>query len=476
MIYKIFYLIYVFLIISLCLIFTTIALVFYLWGKVDFALIIENAHMVQSVPLLHYWKEIVCGLFLMISFSCFLIRYRKLGCFCLMSVFFALLYQLKEDVPETFLYSKYYMVPDSVQLKDQPKNIIVVSLESMTNLWTFEDVIRTKEPIIPHLLQLQKEGISFNGWKPMVFMLPTIPSYTSILCGVTRPSHVGSITEALWQDEAYGGYPKATCISDILHKNGYRTFYVMGGTIQEERADNLTLFHSFDVAYGKKELLKAGYGLKEKEAGFGAQGHYIPDSVLFQFVKDTLTQHQDKPFFMSVILSNTHGPDHGYVEPFCDKKYDGDIRDAYRCIDQIVFDFVKWCKEQPFFKNTVIYLVGDHTPWDKQIANTGLVYLATYKYPKEHIYNVVIDGGNPKYQVIDKEFSQIDWAPTILESAGFIIEPRRIGLGVSLWSNEETLIEEFGKQKLDEMLKGSIDDYHQILYGDKKIKQIEEMK
>ena len=86
------------------------------------------------------------------------------------------------------------------------------------------------------------------------------------------------------------------------------------------------------------------------------------------------------------------------------------------------------------------------------------------QYPSREIYNVIMDGtGEIKPQIIRKQFTQMDWMPTILESAGFFLPNSRYALGSSLLSkSNKTLIEEFGKDKLNKLIYSDFLTYKQL--------------
>ncbi|MBO4556333.1 MAG: hypothetical protein J5706_06195, partial [Elusimicrobiales bacterium] len=54
-----------------------------------------------------------------------------------------------------------------------------------------------------------------------------------------------------------------------------------------------------------------------------------------------------------------------------------------------------------------------------------------------------------------RELTQIDMFPTILEAAGFSIKGHRLGLGVSVFSEEKTLAEQYKKNELRHRLRRS---------------------
>ena len=110
-----------------------------------------------------------------------------------------------------------------------------------------------------------------------------------------------------------------------------------------------------------------------------------------------------------------------------------------------------------FYEDTIIFLIGDHPAWRLSLKHMKWLDFQRVKaHEPAETYNVVLNGGSKEAHVINKSFTQIDWAPTMLESAGFTLIPRRLGLGVSLWSLEPTLVEKFGSvENFSEELKKS---------------------
>ena len=54
----------------------------------------------------------------------------------------------------------------------------------------------------------------------------------------------------------------------------------------------------------------------------------------------------------------------------------------------------------------------------------------------------------------DGYFSALDMAPTLLQAAGARWRNDQFGLGISLFSDRPTLLEQYGPEKLDEILSG----------------------
>ena len=129
-----------------------------------------------------------------------------------------------------------------------------------------------------------------------------------------------------------------------------------------------------------------------------------------------------------------------------------------QCIsDQIVYNFVRWAQKQPWYDETIIFLVGDHLAWDKvfERLNTKVDDEVISSEQLRQTYNLLLGSGVEKKKII-RSFSQFDYPSTILEAAGFKLLPRKFGLGSSLFNNKEkNLLEIFGKDNLNRALEES---------------------
>ena len=64
----------------------------------------------------------------------------------------------------------------------------------------------------------------------------------------------------------------------------------------------------------------------------------------------------------------------------------------------------------------------------------------------------------------ERFFSSLDFFPTILESIGAEIPQGALGLGRSLYSDQQTLLEKYGKDSIDNVLKKRSVEYDYFLY------------
>ena len=65
----------------------------------------------------------------------------------------------------------------------------------------------------------------------------------------------------------------------------------------------------------------------------------------------------------------------------------------------------------------------------------------------------------------EQAYSSLDMPPTLLEAMGFSLEGRSFGLGRSLFSDSLTLLEIYGKHKLDSLLRERSIQYDYFLMG-----------
>lgn len=442
-----------------CCFIATVIGVRYFYGNIDIALMLQHIQLIKTADLSVFQGAICLGVGVTIFTTLLILRWRIIG-IPILTV--ALGYLIIPEIDFTFfitqndsIYQKYYIIP-KLKAPKKPKNIIWISLESIEELFADSKITRT-ESLIPNLKELQKYGTNFQGWNHVhLYMEPTLPSYVATNCGIPRKIRLNSQFRNSVQS-----IPSAICVSDLLKKNGYDTTFIMGGHIEDENANQFVGAHPYTTVMGRDDFIQQKYSTSQQK--ITGSNDITPDSVVFQYAKDKLNQlaKSDKPFFMSIITANTHGPSFKFLEQNCEKKYN-DARDNIKCFDKTVFDFVSWVQKQHFYKDTIIFLIGDHYMFSHNISKMKF-FDSKVKSRVIETFNVVLDGSNTEPQVIHKKFTQIDWAPTMLESAGFKLKPRRLGLGVSLWSNEKTLLERFYSiENLKEKLKESepfIDDF-----------------
>lgn len=351
--------------------------------------------------------------------------------------------QLQLSLEETKVYDQFYVTPLLERpLPKKPKNIILIFAESMEK--TFADRAYWGENLIPYLTRLGNRYTTVEGYNHINGTNWTLASQVAVFCGVPFKTQfrdrLGVQTDSFM--------PNAVCVPDLLKRAGYKTVFAKGAYKEFVGTDSFAREHHFDEIWGRDELIEHGYA-SAQDIGLSQWG--INDKVFFEFARKKLTElsRNDDPFFLSLTTLDTHFPN-GYLNEGCFQKY-GDIRDAIMCSDKIIFDFVEWCRQQPFFENTVIFIIGDHLMMEADEINQDLAL-----YPNRKTYNVIIGRKSIYPYVIQKPFAQFDWGPTILDVAEVPVVDGKLGLGVSLLRQEKTLLERYGYNQLDaEMIKSS---------------------
>ena len=167
----------------------------------------------------------------------------------------------------------------------------------------------------------------------------------------------------------------------------------------------------WDFYYARDHLPKRG-DRKRK--------HVVRDAALFEYAKDALTELAGKkePFAFTMMTLDTHFGTEYFDKQNCEIKYhskdflDEDyFKNVVSCSDSKIAAFVEWIKQQPFYDNTEIVIVGDHLTMGDTIFNDDM---------DRTVYDVYI---NPAVEVDKKliknrHFTALDTMPTILETLG----------------------------------------------------------
>lgn len=134
----------------------------------------------------------------------------------------------------------------------------------------------------------------------------------------------------------------------------------------------------------------------------------------------------------------------------------------------MVFEFISWIKEQDFYQDTVIVVVGDHLSMDKE-------YFTNWDENYERsIFNLYLNTDKESINNINREFTSLDLYPTTLSAMSVDVKDNRLGLGVDLFSGEPTIVEMIGLENFsNELLKRSKYYQENILQGTDILAEVE---
>ncbi len=348
------------------------------------------------------------------------------------------------------LYRNHYVHPDSVKVElqsDSPKNLIVIFLESMATNYA---------QYTPEIVELEKTSGNFAaGGLDVAGTSWTIAGITGKLCGIPLNMPMG-INEYHGKLPTY--LPHAKCLMNVLADRGYNQVYMQGSS------GDFTQKRTFWTVHGNVAVHDIEY---YKSVGKVPDDYYVfwgfEDRKLYGFAKEELDSLAGlgKPFALYMLTVDTHQPE-GYLDERCAAEFSADEKPflrALRCASRQLGEFLAWAKDQSWYGNTVISVMGDHTM--EMLSDKANVPLTDTLRWVNFILNSSID-----QPVSGRQYSSLDVFPTLLEAMGFRWEGRSMGLGKSLYSGDSTVLELYGQKALDSLLRERSHQYDYFLRGE----------
>lgn len=345
--------------------------------------------------------------------------------------------------PSDFI-EEHYVDPSSVQLTfpQEKRNLIYIFLESMENTFADSNSCNTVvDNYIPQLTKLAQENVSFShceglgGAQSLEGTTWTAAAMVAQTSGVTVK--VPLTGDDYGEEEYY--MPGITALGDILEAEGYRQVLLLGSKGAFANRD------AYFADHGNYEMVDL---VALKQAGRLDEDYYewwgYEDEKLFAYAKEELTRlaQTGEPFNFTMLTADTHFPD-GYVCRLCESTYEEQYGNVMKCSDTQLSAFIAWLQEQPFYENTTVILSGDHLTMDPEfLADIDESYIRTG-------YNCILNAPVTPAQQKNRQFGTIDMFPTTLAAMGVQIEGDRLGLGTNLFSDQQTLSEQFGHKLLD---------------------------
>ena len=350
---------------------------------------------------------------------------------------------LAGQTEESTFIEDNYADPSRVKLTfpGQKRNLIYIYLESMETTYADpESGGAFPSNVIPELTALAMEEEDFSGNTTALNGGIVYPGSTNTMSAIFAHSSGLPIKADIGNnlmDTQDTFFPKVTTIGDILQEEGYRQIFLLGS----------------NATFGGRRLFFKDHGNFEiRDYQYAKENGWIPsdykvfwgfeDEKLFGFAKDTLGElaAEDKPFNLTILTVDTHFED-GYVCNLCGDEFgDNQYANVFACSSRQVADFISWVKEQDFYDNTTIVLTGDHTTMDKDFCKG-----VDSSYLRRTYTAFINPAAEPQNRDLVREYSTMDSFPTTLAAMGVEIEGNRLGLGTNLFSDRQTLTEEFGR-------------------------------
>ena len=346
-------------------------------------------------------------------------------------------------VASTFIEDNYISPDDlDIEFPDMKKNLIYIYLESMEMTYTdSSNGGAFKENIIPELVDLSREGEDFSGDSP--FINGAISLYGSewtmgamfaqstglpLKTGGVNGNYISSQNEM---------YPSVKGLGDILEDNGYTNELLIGSNATFGGRDTFFRGHGNYILADHPYAIENGWIPADYNVFWGYE-----DEKLFEFARNEATRlsKEDKPFNLTMLTVDTHFED-GYKCRLCEDKYNnGDMySNVMACSSKQVSGFIDWLKQQDFYDDTVVVLVGDHPTMDSDFCKD---VPADYQ---RRVVTTILNSDLKSNRNDCRSYSTMDMFPTTLAAMGVTIPGDRLGLGVNLYSDQNTLIEEYGR-------------------------------
>lgn len=366
---------------------------------------------------------------------------------------------VKNQILTTKLFDEYYVDPHNVDIvfPEEKQNLIYIFVESLENSnLSKENGGTVVKSYTPYLEKLALSNLNFSNNNVIGGAYPVANTTWTVAAMIAQTS--GLPLKVGFDYNNYSGFgeslPGAISIGDILEKNGYKNYLMMGSDASFGGRRDYFTYHGnyeiYDYVYAKKE----GLIPNDYYEWWGYE-----DSKLFEYAKTKLLEisNKDEPFNFTLLTADTHFVD-GYLDEICPTDFNSQYANVFNCADIMVVNFVNWIKKQDFYDNTTIIISGDHLTMQGGFYDGGEGYQRT-------IYNTFI---NSKLETINNKnriFSTFDMYPTTLASLGVNIKNNRLGLGTNLFSNIKTIPEEIGIEKFSGELEKKSKFYNQNILG-----------
>lgn len=338
----------------------------------------------------------------------------------------------------TFIEEEY-VDPSEVNLTfpEAKRNLIYIFLESLEVTFAEPEAGGyITDNFIPELCQLAEENVSFSHNDNLGGALSywgtnwTASAMVAQTAGV--PIQVPVLATNFGGDDPY--MPGVVSIGELLSKEGYSNTLLVGSNADFGNRDDYFEDHGAFRIVDTESLQAEGRLDPDYRVWWGFE-----DAKLFEYAKEELTRlsQEDAPFNFTMLTCDTHFPN-GYRCDLCEDDYNDPYPNVVRCSSKQLYAFIRWIQEQPFYEDTTIVLCGDHLTMDPNFMQpVNDDYVRT-------IYNCII---NPAAEPVNEQnrlFGTFDMLPTTLGAMGVTIEGNRLGLGTNLFSDKQTLTEEFG--------------------------------
>ena len=416
-------------------------------------LIIKPKNYTYKICILHkiitLYPFKINGLVLIISIIIGLVGSVKLA-----DKNFKIIEYAKNQITSSTFIEDNYVFPEDVKLTfpSEKRNLIYILLESgETSIQDRENGGFFDQNPISEMTQIAKDNVSFSqnekiagGGTPSGCTW-TMAGMVSQFSGI--PLNLGGKIDCNNMDQYENFLPGVTSLGDILEKEGYNNYFMIGSDAKFSGRDKFMHQHGNYEIWDYYTAVSKGKIPIDYFRWWGYE-----DQKLYEYAKEELTRisQNEEPFNFTMLTVDTHHMG-GYVCPLCRNDFSEQYENVWACASRQLNDFLNWIKEQPFYENTTIVISGDHCSMDSDYYNDEENSYATpNKEDSRKVYNAIVNSPIEPINEKNRRFITLDMFPTTLAALGVDIEGERLGLGTNLFSEKETLSEEYGYDLLYE--------------------------
>lgn len=358
---------------------------------------------------------------------------------------------LSSLLTESTFYEDEYIDPASAKITfpEKKRNLIYIYMESLENTFFSKKQGGALDyNVMPNLYNLAIENVNFSQTTG-VGGCPQVTGATWTMGAMV--AHSAGIPLRLPEGvnvNSYGYYsqflPGVTTLSDLLRDEGYYQCFMCGSRVGFGGRDKYYAQHGTDDLFDYSYAMTVGVIPEDYDDGWWG----MEDKLLYEYACQKLTEISaaDQPFAFTMLTVDTHHIGGNYREDeCCEDLYPEQYENVYACADRQLREFIDWLEQQDFYEDTAIIITGDHVSMDNQYISRN-VKDANYV---RRIYNCFINSAVEPVREKNREFTQMDMFPSTLAAMGCQIKGDRLGLGVNLFSDLDTLSEKYGYEELD---------------------------
>lgn len=330
----------------------------------------------------------------------------------------------------------FHDVSANLKLKQPPKNIIMIYAESGERTYQYlENGANIYAPMIAvanrGLEAVNVEQVTNTGW--------TVAGLIASQCG-TSLQPLGLMRHNNFKQRK-DFLPGIVCLSDILFEQGYINEFFNGADLAFAGMNNFLDQHNYQRSNGL-------HAYHNKVGEYTNSWGLYDDTLLEAAVtKVQALRQQEKPFLFTVMTIGGHSPD-GHVTKKCKDELKPassiEILFAVQCMGHHIKEFIDTLENKGLLENTILVVMSDHLVMATEVS----VQLDDHE--RRNFFTIIGDGVD--VGINDKLMATFDIFPTVLDVLGFDIPDQRAGLGISMFSDKPSLVEQYGNEQLNKML------------------------